>query len=224
MKPIIGITTSIDEKQHYLNRVYVDAIMCADGIPLVLPANLHIAQALDIIDGLLLSGGGDIDGSFFDQPTHEMATDIWPERDKAEIAAAQMAFARNIPILGICRGLQILNVALGGDIIQHIEGHKQSQPRNDVTHSVKISGQLAEIMGTNEIMVNSIHHQAAGEHSSPLQVCGVSPDGIIEALCAPHKPFVLAVQWHPEELLHMHEHFRIFDAFVGAACSCSPRQ
>jgi len=217
MRPIIGITASIDEKQHYLNRPYVDAIVNVGGIPFIIPANRHIAQALDIIDGLLLSGGGDIDGCFFGQPTHEMANDIWSERDEAEIAAAQLAFARNMPILGICRGLQILNVALGGNIIQHIEGHKQSQPRNDVTHSVKISGILTEIMGADEVMVNSIHHQAAGELSSPLQVCGVAPDGTIEALCAPDMAFVLGVQWHPEELAYMHEHFRIFDAFVGSA-------
>jgi len=219
MKPIIGITSSIDNKQHYLNRVYVDAIVRAGGVPFIIPTDKYIVQALDIIDGLLLSGGGDIDGCFFSQPTHKMATDIWPARDKAEITAARLVFARDMPILGICRGLQILNVALGGNILQHIDGHKQSQPRNVPTHSVKASGMLAEIMEMKKVMVNSIHHQVADRVADGLVVCGVAPDGIIEAICAPNKAFVLGVQWHPEELLYTHEHFRIFDAFVGAAFS-----
>ena len=253
MRPIIGITASIDSGRHYLNRVYVDAIARAGATPLVLPANecmvvplesrlkasreidmLHvvsrrslkpslkrndnIAQALDIIDGLLLSGGGDISADFFGQETHKMSSDIWPERDKAEIAAARLAFSRNLPILGICRGLQILNVALGGDIKQHIEEHKQSQPRNVPTHGVETCGPLAEIMGKTQVMVNSIHHQAADRVADGLTVCATAPDGIVEALCAPRKPFVLAVQWHPEELIHMPEHFRIFEAFVAACC------
>jgi gamma-glutamyl-gamma-aminobutyrate hydrolase PuuD len=214
MKPIIGITADIDDERHYLNRLYVDAIARAGGIPLVLPAADSMVEAIDIIDGLLLSGGGDIGGRFFGQSTHEMATDIRPERDKAEIAAAKLAYARNMPILGICRGLQILNVALGGDLVQHIEGHKQDGPRNVTAHSAGISGKLAQIMGAGEVMVNTIHHQGADRVAHGLEICGRAPDKTIEALCCPVKPFVLAVQWHPEELIHMPEHFRIFEEFV----------
>jgi len=213
-KPIIGITASIDVRRHYLNRVYVDAVVRAGGIPLVLPAGGHAIKFLSIIDGLLLSGGGDIDGSFFGQPTHEKADDIWPERDEAEIAIARLAYDRNMSILGICRGLQVLNVALGGDIVQHIEGHRPDGPRNVVTHSVAVSGKLSEIMGTTDIMVNSIHHQAAGKTANDLQICGTAPDGTIEALYGANKSFVLAVQWHPEELIHMPEHIRIFETFM----------
>jgi len=218
-KPIIGITASIDESKHYLNRVYVDAIEQAGGVPLILPASHHVKQFLDIIDGLLLSGGGDIDGSFFGQPTHEKANDIWKGRDKAEIEMVQLAYYRNIPILGICRGLQVLNVALGGNIVQHIEGHKQLEPRNVPTHSVHISGILAKIMGVTDIVVNSIHHQAVDKIAGGLQICATAPDGIIEALYDANKPFVLGVQWHPEELLHMPEHFRIFKEFMVSILS-----
>ena len=213
-KPIIGITASIDDKRHYLNRPYVDAIVCAGGIPLVLPAAGNMVEAIGIIDGLLLSGGGDIDGRFYGQLTHEMADDIWLERDEAEIAAARLAYARDMPILGICRGLQVLNVALDGNLVQHIEGHKQDEPRNVPTHSAGISGRLSQIMGVTEVMVNTIHHQAADRVANGLQVCGIAPDGTIEALCCAGKPFVLAVQWHPEELIHMPEHLHIFKEFI----------
>lgn len=181
-----------------------------------MPANKHICEAINIIDGLTLSGGGDIDGYFLGQPTHEMATDIWPTRDEAEINIVRLAYERDMPILGICRGLQVLNVALGGDIVQHIEGHKQAEARNVPTHSVKISGQLTEIIGVADIMVNSIHHQAAGSKvpTPHLQVCGVAPDDVIEAICAPGKRFVVGIQWHPEELIHISEHFRIFEEFM----------
>jgi len=216
-KPIIGITASMDEKRHYLNRAYIDAIACAGGMPLILPASDHIAQYLDIVDGLLLSGGGDIEGCFFGQPTHKLADDIWPERDKAEIAMTRMAYARNMPILGICRGLQVLNVAIGGDILQHIKGHKPDIPRNAIAHNVQISGRLAQIMGVADAEVNSIHHQAAGRLAYGLDACGFAPDGVIEALFDPSKPFVLAVQWHPEELIHMPEHLRIFEEFIRHA-------
>ena len=214
MKPIIGITASIDENRHYLNRVYADAVARAGGIPLILPADGCFGEAFHVLDGLLLSGGGDIDGRFFGQPTHKKADDIWPERDEADIAAARLAYSRNMPILGICRGLQVLNVALGGNLVQHIEGHKQAGPRNVATHSVAVSGRLAQIMGAADVMVNSIHHQAADRVAENLIVCGTAPDGTIEALHDPRKPFVLALQWHPEELLHMPEHFRIFKEFM----------
>ena len=214
MKPVVGITASIDENRHYLNQVYVDAVARAGGIPLILPADGCFGETFHVLDGLLLSGGGDIDGRFFGQPTHEKADDIWPERDEADIAAARLAYSRNMPILGICRGLQVLNVALGGNIVQHIEGHKQAEARNIATHSARVSGRLAQIMGAADVMVNSIHHQAADRVADGLEICGIAPDGTTEALHDPRKPFVLALQWHPEELLHMPEHFQIFKEFV----------
>ncbi|MDR2183512.1 MAG: gamma-glutamyl-gamma-aminobutyrate hydrolase family protein [Clostridiales bacterium] len=215
-KPIIGITTSMDTQKHFLNSAYILAIGRAGGVPVLLPSADHISRAIDAIDGLLLSGGGDIDGAFLGEPTHEMAADIWPQRDEAEIAAARAAYARNMPILGICRGLQILNVALGGGIVQHIEGHKQSRPRNMPAHGVHVGGRLAQIMGMSDVMVNSTHHQAADRYNMAegLEICATAPDGTVEALCCADKPFVLGVQWHPEELIDMPEHFRIFQEFV----------
>ena len=217
MKPIIGITTSIDEKRNYLNHVYVSAVAQAGGVPLVLPVGGNVAEMLDIVHGLLLSGGGDIDGRFFGQPTHEKATDIWPRRDEAEIAAARLAYARNMPILGICRGLQVLNVALGGDLIQHIDGHNQAEPRDMPTHTVRASGRLAQIMGAADVEVNSIHHQAVDAVADGLHICATAPDGTIEALFAADKAFVLGVQWHPEELTRFPAHFKIFKDFINHA-------
>ena len=215
--PIIGITSDIEERRHFVNRAYVTAIERSGAIPFILPANAHVHHALDIIDGLLLPGGGDIDAHHFGQQTHEKAADIWPERDEAELTLAKLAYGRDMPILGICRGLQILNVAMGGDLVQHIDGHKQNAPRSTPTHNVRPSGILAELTAANEIAVNSIHHQIAGTVAEGFEVCAMSLDGHTEALWARGKTFVLGVQWHPEELIHMPEHLRLFQALVQAA-------
>ena len=217
MQPIIGITADMDEKRFFLNRAYAAAIELCGAVPLVLSAGRHIHSALDFVGGLLLSGGGDIDARFFDQETHEKAADIYPERDKAEIQLARLAFMRDIPIFGICRGMQILNIALGGDLIQHIDGHKQNEPRNEATHAIRLSGKLEELTGRSEIMVNTIHHQVVGKVATGLEVNAMSEDGYAEALWAKGKAFVLAVQWHPEELIHQPEHLKLFEEFVRAA-------
>jgi len=219
MRPIIGITAdmSAGDKQHQLNHVYVNAVVKAGGIPVVLPAGEHICDSLDIIHGLLLSGGGDIDGKHFGQKNHREARDIRPMRDKAEIAITKLAHGRNMPILGICRGLQMLNVALGGDIVQHVEWHSQAAMRATPTHIVHTSGRLAGIIDSNSIMVNSIHHQVVGRAAGVLEVCGTAQDGVIEALCCKNADFVLGVQWHPEELVHIPQHMMIFKAFIESA-------
>jgi len=216
MKSIIGVTADMELRRHFLNKAYVDAVAACGAVPLILPANGHVVEALDMIDGLLLSGGGDIHGDFFGQPLHEKAGDVHIQRDEAEIALAWEAWERSVPIFGICRGLQVLNVALGGDIIQHIEGHKQKEPRHVATHMVRAAGRLAETVGWREFMVNSIHHQVVGRVAAGLEVCGTAEDGYIEALCAPERPFVVGVQWHPEELMVHEPHRRLLEAFVDA--------
>ncbi|MCL2415976.1 MAG: gamma-glutamyl-gamma-aminobutyrate hydrolase family protein, partial [Defluviitaleaceae bacterium] len=118
-----------------------------------------------------------------------------------------------------CRGMQLLNVALGGDIIQHIENHKQHEPRNIATHTVNLSGKLAELLKVEQINVNSIHHQALDSIARDLEICAVSPDGIAEAVCMPEMGFVYAVQWHPEEIFEEYPaQKRLFCEFIQA-CS-----
>ena len=216
--PIIGITADTDDKHHFLNRVYIDAVVASGAIPLVLPCNdvRFAATFLDCIDGLLLSGGGDMCASHFGQTLDPRAVDVQPIRDGVELNLAQLALDRNMPVLGICRGMQLLNVLRGGDLFQHIEGHRQSEPRNDATHSVTISGRLAALLNTETIKTNTIHHQAVDRVGGNFEVCGRTADGIIEAIWATDKDFVVGVQWHPEELMSYPPHAAIFAAFAAA--------
>ena len=217
-RPVIGITADMEEGRHFLNRVYVRAVELAGAVPVVLTASSYAVQALDMLDGLLLSGGGDIHGRYFGQPLHEKAGDVNTERDEAELALTKLALARDMPIFGICRGLQLLNVARGGDLVQHMEGHKQQQARDVATHKVLLEGKLAKIMGQTEAMVNSIHHQVVDKTGTGLDICARSEDKYIEGLCARDKSFVVAVQWHPEELMTHGAQARLFEAFA-AACA-----
>jgi len=180
---------------------YTRAIIQSGGIPLILTYDeTAIPAYLNIIHGLMLSGGGDIHADFYSQSLHEKADYVFPERDIFELALVRAAIPRNIPILGICRGMQLLNVAMGGDMIQHIEGHSQSEPRPQATHSIEAWGKLAKILETTTADVNSIHHQALGRVAQGLEINAKSPDGIIEAVVAPEHPYLIAVQWHPEEM------------------------
>jgi len=212
--PIIGITADMDEKRLFLNKVYAQAVIQAGGLPIVLPTNTHSTEALEFIDGLLLSGGGDIHAANFGQPLHEMATDVNTQRDEAEICLGRAAIARNMPIFGICRGMQMLNVLFGGDLVQHIDGHKQAEPRNVATHNVVLSGKLAALLGVKSVRVNSIHHQVPDKIGHGLEICAYSEDGYVEAIWAADKDFVLGVQWHPEELMAQSEHVKLFAVFV----------
>lgn len=237
--PLIGITPDITtESAHHglttrllLNLDYAEAIAQAGGIPLVLAPVLPPAHFLDSLDGILLTGGGDIAPHRYGASVIHPATyGISDQRDEFEIALVRAALAADIPLLAICRGMQILNVALGGTLIQHIPdairgalNHRQQElgiPSGEPAHPVIIQPDslLARTVGTTHLMVNSYHHQAVAELAPPLLPTATAPDGVIEAAEVPQATFVLAVQWHPERLYQRYPaHQALFTALVDAA-------
>lgn len=228
MKPIIGLTMHAADKTSQINDVYIQSIIQAGGIPICLPyiAGEDVIPVINKIDGLCLIGGYDIDPRFFEQDPHPNIGVTVKSRDESELAYFYEAFDRDMPILGICRGLQLINVALGGTLIQDILSqkpdaicHKQQSARTETTHRVKIyPGKLREITGVDTIFVNSFHHQAVDRVAEELIETAVSSDGIVEALEHPTKKYCLCVQWHPEELAIVKDEYalKLFKSFIEA--------
>jgi len=234
--PRIGITTSLTvqktPERSYLNTSYVRAIQQAGGVPIPLPPTLS-RDALDeiysLLDGILLTGGGDIDPKRFGEAPHPSLFDVVAERDQIEINLVTRALSEGKPLLAICRGIQVLSVALGGSLYQDIASeprsslqHSQSEPSDQPTHKVKVAPQsfLAKVLGQEELEVNSLHHQAVKALGKGLAAVAHAPDQIIEGIeLADSSPgrFVLGVQWHPEELVARDGSARrLFSAFVAA--------
>lgn len=219
MPPIIGLTTygfrekhnaSTYYEHHYaVPKEYVDAITRAGGIPLLIPANKNDWQTLwSVLDGIVVTGGTDVDPRFYDgvvDNPHIHADDV--ERDDTEIELIRHAVAANDkPVLCVCRGLQVLNVALGGTLHAHIpEIREQDIHRNHdglwTTHDCYIDPEsdLARIMGAEIVHTYSGHHQALDQVAECLQVVATAPDGLIEAVMLPTHPWLAGVQWHPEK-------------------------
>ncbi len=211
----------------------VRAILAAGGRPYLLPTALpleDISLVLGEFDGLFISGGGDIHPDYFGGEMHPSVAGVDRERDAFELAICRQAVAMDKPVFGICRGQQLLNVAMGGNLVVDIPselpeaGEHQWWPnfqRSRLSHLVKleIGSQLADIMGGNEFMVNSLHHQSVKDLGEGLKVTATAPDGVIEALEMPGKRFVVSVQWHPEWLQDYEPMRRIFKAFVEASNS-----
>lgn len=209
--PVIGITGNFSDGNLSLAPGYYDSILKAGGIPFIIPpfddGNILI-NLLDNIDGLLLTGGGDINPLFLkEEPVKELHS-INPRRDRQELLLARLAANRQIPVLGICRGIQVLNAALGGSLYQDIysqaEGklikHSQDLDRAYASHTVRIEEDslLAKIMGQTTLPVNSFHHQAVKEPAPGFRVSARATDGIIEAIESKEYKSMLGVQWHPE--------------------------
>jgi len=231
MKPIIGITPDVEkDDKHFLRNDYMQAVIWSGGLPFIIPIGneADIAQIVGLLDGLLLTGGNDIDPILFNEEPHTHLGEVSPSRDLFEIELARQMLAADRPILGICRGLQLLNVAVGGtlyqDLHQQNEGsmlqHLQKSPSTHPSHFVQLAkgSLLAEIAGSERIQVNSFHHQALKDVPSVFKVTGSTSDGIIEAVESVGENFVLGVQWHPELLATKGDAVsrRIFDRFVGA--------
>lgn len=236
-KPLIGITASqflteggilAGTKRQYVSDAYVQSVLLAGGVPVLLPIltdEAAIQGQLAAIDGLLLSGGGDIQPQLFgEEPVRELGT-VVPERDKHELALTNLAVSAGKPVLGICRGCQLLNVALGGTIYQHLTAeqaavqHDQRSPGDYAGHTVLLErdSQLAALFG-NSVMTNSFHHQAIHAVAPGLRVSARAKDGVIEAVEHQTADFIIGVQWHPELMIYKHpDMLALFKAFVGAA-------
>ncbi|MBM7619632.1 putative glutamine amidotransferase [Bacillus tianshenii] len=213
-KPIIGITSHVElDYRHSLSNDYIQAVIQAGGIPVILPiggVDSDTAKLADKLDGLVLSGGGDIDPMLFGEEPHPHLGTVSPGRDIFEMAIIEKMLASNKPILAICRGIQILNIAIGGDMYQDIYSqkdesllqHSQKAARSHLSHYViaNENSLLAEIAGQTKFKVNSYHHQAVRNVPDPFIVSARSSDGIIEAIESVRHRFVLGVQWHPEPL------------------------
>lgn len=215
MRPLIAVTGSWDEKEGrlWLGKMYIEAVTSGGGIPLPLAYNgdeESLQGILRVISGLVLSGGPDVDPMFFGEDPIPAGGEICPERDIFEINLTKLALASNIPVLGICRGMQVLNIAAGGDIYQDLDRrpcnrqikHFQQAPRWYPTHKIVIDSKtlLASVLGSGEVRVNSYHHQAIRNVAPGFKVSARSADGVIEAVEMPASRFTLGVQCHPETM------------------------
>jgi putative glutamine amidotransferase len=219
-RPVIGICTALeqarwsvwDQQALLLPRNYVDAVQRAGGLALLLAPDSQLVEdpgeVLALIDGLVLAGGADIDPASYDQPAHSQTSGAVPERDAFEIALVRAAIERDMPVLGICRGMQLINVACGGTLLQHLPerfGHHEHRrvvgSFDGADHDVQLrEGTLAmRVVGEARHATKSHHHQGVDRLGAELLVSGTSVmDGLPEAIELPDRRFVLGVQWHPE--------------------------
>jgi len=233
MQPVIGITCSLDQNtdRSQLAQYYVRAVEAAGGIPVALPTlkNLSLIPGqLDMIKGLLLSGGVDVDPGFFAEEPRPWTGEITPERDWYELELVRQALERKKPVLAICRGIQILNIAAGGSIHQDISRgirnplkHSQQAPRWYPTHRIDLvpGTRPAAIFKAETLRVNSFHHQAIKNLAPGFTVAARSDDGVIEAIERPDGVFTVGVQFHPECMWERDTTFLgLFRALVEASC------
>ena len=228
MRPLIGITTYVttatygawEEESALVPADYVRAVERAGGRPLLIPPSADgVEETLDALDGLVFSGGSDLDPELYDQEPHEETFGVRPDRDRAELALLQAALVRDMPVLAVCRGSQVLNVARGGDLVQHLpdvvgdEKHKHT-PGTFAEHAVtpEPGTRLAGLLG-ERAPVKSHHHQGFGRVGEGLRVAAHAEDGTIEAVEDPSRRFALGVLWHPEA----GEDLKLFEELVGAA-------
>lgn len=234
-RPLIGITArnGRDTDGHstaVLQHSYINAVMQAGGIPVPFPCSLPEDAALDLygrLDGVLFSGGGDISLEYFEGSPHPRIEGVDPARDRTELALLRAAASQGKPLLGICRGAQMMNVALGGTLYTHIPGQlpgalDHDYPgslRREIVHPVQVeeSAFAAEIFGGTRLSVNSLHHQGLKVIAPSLHAVGHAPDGLVEVVELPDHPFAIAVQWHPEWLTDQPPMQRLFRSFVEAA-------
>jgi putative glutamine amidotransferase len=223
-KPVIGVTSCGKLED------YVKAVEQAGGQPRVLEVGQSPRDILGTLDGLLLTGGGDVDPAWYGEDRHPSLHDAEPGRDEFEIDLARRAVDADLPVLAICRGAQVLNVASGGSLVQDIPSavktelpHTIQQPQDAVAHDVTVipGSRLAQALGPAVIAetcrVNSRHHQAMKTLGRDLVVSATAPDGIVEGIEVPSKQFCIGVQWHPENFWHTGEFSPLFDAFLAAA-------
>ena len=235
-RPIIGISTSElrsspqrqsgghgdpQRRELALGLKYLDAVDRAGGVPVILApiAPEALDALLDRLSGIVLSGGPDLHPSAYGAEPHPELGPTEPDLDRFELSLVRRADARLMPVLGICRGAQILNVARGGTLHQHLPGHRQDDPGDRTTHEVRLSQRstASSLLGTTRLDVNSFHHQAVDRLGDGLRVAGRDPGGLVEAIEDPDRDMVVGVQWHAECLVDDPTHMRLFTALVSAA-------
>jgi len=230
-KPLIGIGSDVLQKQGERDRAfvyttYVESLKRAGAVPVLIPPQPeNAADVIDSLDGILLAGGDDCDPAEYGEERHSSAELMDPRRQKNDLGLARLARERGIPTLGVCLGVQVMNVAAGGTLIQDIASaidtdiDHASEPSDRHRHDVHIdsSTRLGRILGAQEMNVNSSHHQAIGRVANGLRITAKAPDGIVEGLEDPAHPFYLGVQWHPEDMPDEDSAKAIFGAFVDAA-------
>lgn len=240
-RPFIGLTTSVTIEQYperaYVNAAYIRAVQGAGGVPVLLPPQLDaesVRALWERLDGLVLTGGGDIDPNRFGERPHGTVYEVSPARDELELSLVGSAMDAAVPLFAICRGIQVLNVALGGTLWQDLPSdvgiavtHSQKERRDVATHPVTVTGetQLADVLGAHEITVNSFHHQAIRKLGGGLRDVAWAPDGVIEGVELPEAPaLVVGVQWHPEDLVDRDAGARnLFRALIDAAAARARR-
>lgn len=231
MKPLIGVTSSmeINEENHFVTTDNTNAVTQAGGIPFILPNLVKeevIIQIANTIDGLYATGGYDIDPTLFGEEPHPNLGTIIPARDAFETLLIKKMLEMDKPVLAICRGCQILNIAVGGDMYQDIYSqldsdllqHQQKAPKAHGSHFVTIMNDslMNRLTGEEMLKVNSMHHQANRKVIDPFQISGKANDGIVEAIESKEHSFVLGLQWHPEKMVGSGDEasLKIFKGFV----------
>jgi putative glutamine amidotransferase len=232
-RPVVGVTLDSEPPGGYskypwyaLRQNYAEAIVAAGGLPVALAHHAALAaDYLDRIDALVITGGAfDVDPALYGDGARHVTVTLKEDRTATELALTEGALARDMPVLGICGGQQLLAVALGGTLIQHIPDaipdpleHEQTNPRHEPGHSVAVrpGTLLYRIVGAEQMRVNSAHHQAVRDPGARAVVNAVAPDGVIEGVEDPVRRFCLGVQWHPEFFIDPGDR-RIFDALIAA--------
>ena len=230
-KPIIGIGSDVlrvegERDRAFVYLTYTEALRRSGAVPVLIPPQPeNAADLVEGLDGLLLAGGDDCDPSLYGEEVHPSVEPMDPRRQSNDLILARLARERSIPTLGICLGVQVMNVAAGGTLLQDIDSQVQteirhaSRPEDRGRHDVLIERgtRLAEILSPGEHNVNSSHHQAVGRVGEGLRVTASAPDGVVEGLEDPRHPFYQGVQWHPEDMAGEESAGALFGAFVEAA-------
>lgn len=227
MKPLIGVTMHPVEGKMEINNTYIDAIKRAGGIPLCVPFmdEENVDAVLDGLNAVLLIGGYDVNPLLYGQEPHPKLGMVIDARDQSEILLAKKAFERNMPLLGICRGEQVMNVAFGGTLYQDIDSqvkqvlkHTQASLRHELTHTIELlPSKLQQIIGQDTILTNSFHHQAVDLVAPGFVMNACAKDGVIEGIEHPAHPYCIGVQWHPEGLQQDEPSDKLFKSLIEAA-------